>query len=144
MAELNFPRAVDVLNAAYGHMVAWVTQNEAPPIAPRITLATVGDATAPSIAARDAQGNALGGIRLPEMAVPTATNTGVNSGAGYCIRYGSYAAFDDATLKALYPSHDDYVNKVLQATADNVLAGFLLPADANAGVTAAIRSNIGG
>lgn len=132
-----------VLNAAYGHMVAWIERNEAPPFAPRITLTSVGDATTPSVATRDERGNALGGIRLPEIAVPTATNTGVNAGAGYCILYGSYAPFDEATLKSLYPSHDAYVNKVLQATADNVLAGFLLPEDSNAAIMEAIRSSVG-
>lgn len=132
-----------VLNAAYGHLVGWIERDEAPPVAPRITLTSVGEAGAPSIAARDARGVALGGIRLPEVAAPTATNTGENSGEGYCILYGSHEPFDAATLRALYPTHDAYVSAVLQATADNVIEGFLLPLDANAAIQAAIRSNIG-
>jgi hypothetical protein len=45
----------------------------------------------PGIIARDFSGNALGGIRLSQHAVPTATNTGVNGPlTNVCRTYGSY------------------------------------------------------
>ena len=46
--------------AAYDHLARWVTTGRRPPQAPRIPLPV----------ARDADGNALGGIRLPQFAVP--------------------------------------------------------------------------
>ena len=45
------------------------------------------DGERPSIA-RDSFGNALGGIRLAEHAVATATNSGENTGGGFCFLTG--------------------------------------------------------
>lgn len=129
-----------VLNAGYEHLVRWVHDAKLPPTAARIELSTVG---APSTAVRDARGNALGGLRLADVAVPTATNTGVNSGAGFCSLYGSYEAFDAATLKALYPSHAAYVTAVKAAVADNVAAGYVLREDGDATIKAAEASTVG-
>jgi hypothetical protein len=51
----------------------WITQGVAPPPGPRI-------ATTPlfNIVARDQYGNALGGIRLPDINVPTETYSAIN------------------------------------------------------------------
>lgn len=114
------------LNAGYPALVDWITDGTAPPIAPRITLTSIG---AVSVAARDAFGNALGGLRLPAHDVPTATNTGLNSGPGFCLLFGSHVPFSAATLLSLYPTHDDYVAKVTQSVGRNVDAGFVLPFD---------------
>src|SRR5262249_47361937 len=101
-----------VLNAVYGHLVRWVEGGSAPPIAPRIELTSVS----PAVAARDTFGNALGGIRLAQHAVPIATNTGVNAGPVFCILFGSHQPFDDATLAMLYRNHGQYVSAVDRAT----------------------------
>lgn len=132
-----------VLNVGYPYLVRWLQGGEAPPVAPRIQLATIGTATTPSVAVRDARGNALGGIRLPEHAVPTATNTGVNSGSGFCLLYGSHEPFDAATLKALYPTHEAYVSAVTASAQANQSAGFLLTEDADRIVQAAAASTVG-
>jgi hypothetical protein len=134
---------VPVLNAGYVRLDDWVRLGTLPPSAPGIELASVGTTPAPSVAQRDARGNALGGIRLAEFAVPTATNTGVNSGGGFCFLFGSHEPFDAATIAALYPTHATYVNAVKQVVADNVAAGYVLPADGEATVEAAEASSIG-
>jgi hypothetical protein len=95
------------------------------------------------VARRDSFGNALGGIRLAEHAVPIAVNDGVNSGAGFCFLYGSHIDFDVATLAALYPRHSDYVSAFREATRESVEAGFILPGDAEASRDQAERSIIG-
>jgi hypothetical protein len=75
--------------------------------------------------ARDAFGNARGGLRLPELDLPVATytpNNEVNVDAIppilqpaipllnlFCALAGSVAPFDAATLASLYPSGDHYV-----------------------------------
>jgi hypothetical protein len=128
------------LNAAYDHMVRWVAQNIAPPSAPEIEVMTAGP---PVVVARDAYGNALGGIRLPQHAVPIATNTGVNSGPGSCRLYGSFQPFDAPTLETLYPGYDVYVIKVMQAIDENLWRGFMVPEDAIATIRDAIYSDRG-
>jgi hypothetical protein len=128
------------LNAAYDHLVRWVTQNIGPPTAPEIELVTLGP---PVVVARDTYGNALGGIRLPQHAVPVATNTGVNAGPGSCRLYGSSQPFDDATLDALYPGYNIYVIRVMQATDESLWRGFMVPEDAVETIREAVYSDRG-
>jgi len=118
-----------VMKAVYGHLVSWVANGTPPPTAPRIELTSIPPSGA-SIAKRDSYGNAIGGIQLSQMAVPTATNTGVNSGPGFCLLFGASIPFDDATLNLLYPNHGTYVSKVAQANNYNVSRGYILQYDA--------------
>jgi alpha/beta hydrolase family protein len=127
------------LNAATEHLVRWMTDNVQPPLAPEIDV-TLGP---PGVIARDSFGNALGGIRLSQHAVPTATNTGVNSGPGFCVTFGSYQPFDLATLDALYPNHGTYVSQVTHTAHDNQRSGFIVLEDAIATIQEAAQSDIG-
>jgi hypothetical protein len=129
-----------VFNAALDHLVRWVKDGTLPPAAPPIDLTAVGP---PAVMARDEAGNALGGIRLSQHAVPTAVNTGVNSGPGFCFLNGSHEPFDAATLARLYPTHDSYVAKVRESAQKNLKAGYILKADADATIADAERSGIG-
>jgi hypothetical protein len=117
-----------VQNTIYRDLRRWVIQGIEPPRAPPLDVVTLGP---PVELARDEDGNALGGIRLAEHAVPTALNTGVNSGQGFCILWGGHVPFDAATLQARYPSHDDYVEKVARVTLENLRSGYLLLPDAS-------------
>jgi len=128
-----------VMKAIYGHLVAWIVKGTPPPAAPRIELTSLSPATAN----RDAFGNALGGIQLSQLAVPTATNTGVNSGPGFCFLYGSYTPFDQATLDSLYRNHGSYVSNVAHANNYNLSQGYILGFDANANKEEAAHSSIG-
>ena len=129
-----------VFDAAIDHLVLWVKDGKLPPSAPPIDLSSVGP---PAVMARDAAGNALGGIRLAEIAVPTAVNTGVNSGPGFCRLNGSYVPLDAATIAKLYPTHESYVAKVKSVTAANLKAGYILKPEADATIAEAEKSNIG-
>jgi hypothetical protein len=130
-----------VMNAAFDHLVRWVKDGVPPPTAPPIDTTGVGP---PAVAARDKHGNALGGIRLAEHAVPTAVNTGLNSGAGFCRLYGSHEPLDAATIASLYPSHAAYVDAVRDVTLRNLKAGFILKEDADQTIADAERSTVGG
>ncbi|MGE5835567.1 MAG: alpha/beta hydrolase domain-containing protein [Acidobacteriota bacterium] len=128
-----------VMNAALDHMVGWIKNGVAPPTGPDIE--TVG---VPEVIARDGFGNALGGIRLSQHAVPTATNTGVNGPpANACRTYGSYMPFSDQTLAALYGNHGAYVSQVARVTGDNLGAGYIVVEDAEATIREAARAGIG-
>jgi Alpha/beta hydrolase domain len=129
-----------VMNAAFDHLVRWVKDGVPPPAAPSIETTAVGP---PAVAVRDKFGNALGGIRLAEHAVPTATNTGLNTGAGFCRLYGSHEPFDQATVASLYPTHAAYVAAVRDVTERNLKAGYILKVDADQTISAAERSDVG-
>jgi hypothetical protein len=129
-----------ILNAAYDHMVRWVKDSVPPPTAPEIQIQALGP---PVVVARDSFGNALGGIRLSQHALPTATNTGVNSGPGFCRLFGTFQPFDEARLAALYPDHATYLSQVIDATVDSLKSGFIVPEDAAATIHEAWLSDIG-
>lgn len=118
-----------VVAAAIDSLVRWVKEHKRPPTSPRMQIASFGPGNRAEIA-RDAFDLAQGGIRLSQIAVPTAKNVGENTGAGACARWGYHQPFDIETLRALYPSRGRYVEKVVRATLDNLRRGFLLKPDA--------------
>jgi len=128
-----------VWNAALDRLVSWVKYGVDPPSAPDIELVTLGP---PVVIARDSFGNALGGIRLSQLAVPTSTNTGLNP-SHVCLKYGTFQPFDSGTLDALYRNHGTYVSRVAQVTVDNLVSGFIVMEDAEETVRQAARSVIG-
>jgi hypothetical protein len=70
----------------------------------------------------DAFGNALGGIRMPEILAPAATYvTQTNDAAG------RLEPFDAATLKAIYRDDADYAARIRAAADWAVAAGLILP-----------------
>ena len=92
---------------------------------------------------RDADGNALGGVRLPDLAAPLGTHGGQNLPPSRgCMLVGSYTWFattksqressGDARLSVAerYRDRDDYVNRIRAAARDLAQDGFLLPEDA--------------
>jgi len=129
-----------VFDAALDHLVRWAKDGTPPPAAPPIEVTSVGP---PAVMARDEAGNALGGIRLSQHAVPTAVNTGVNTGPGFCRLYGSHEPFAPEKLAALYPTHAAYVAKVKEVTARNLAAGYILKPEADATIAEAEKLTIG-
>jgi hypothetical protein len=130
-----------VLKAALAQLSRWIRGGPPPPHSPRVTMSEAD----PKVIARDEHGNALGGIRLPELEVPTATLSGAGSpgSPGFCILFGSTTPFDDALLARLYPDHDAYV-AAYGAAVDRLLAdGFILEPDAEEAKAAARASNVG-
>jgi Alpha/beta hydrolase domain len=130
-----------VVNAAIHGLARWASGGRPPPRAPRMSVAPGPE---PKIE-RDEFGNGRGGIRLPQLEVPTATLSGEpGGGPGFCALFGFTAAFDAGRLASLYPTHRDYVTKFDRATDRVVRQGFLLPSDAKEAKEAASRSTIGG
>lgn len=125
-----------VLAAAYDHLSGWV-DGVLPPQAPYLEF------TGPFTKARNELGLALGGIQLSQLAVPTALNTGSNSGESFCFLFGTHVPFTDAELSALYASHGQYVSRVARVNDDNVAAGYIVEADAEANKREAARSDVG-
>jgi hypothetical protein len=131
----------DVMDAAFSHLVTWVKDDVAPPIGEPLQVLRMMPEL---VFARDEHGNVLGGIRLAEHAVPTATNTGMNTGANrFCFLYGSHQPFNGQTLQSLYPSHADYLGKVTEVVNKNLADGFILPTAAQRTLREAQQSQVG-
>ena len=122
-----------LVNAGTKELIEWSEGGPTPPLAPR------GQYVNPTTLARNSLGIALGGIRLPEMEVPTGVNLAENSAAGppniypdsaFCILLGQYQPFGEETLSSLYSNYDEYVDKVGANAESLVKQGFLLPEDA--------------
>jgi hypothetical protein len=125
-----------IYNAMWQNMEDTVTSGADPPHGDLIDVA--GGAIV-----RDGFGNALGGIRLPQMDVPIATygphNTvdlslplppGILGLLNlFCVLTGTVTDFDAATLAALYPNNGAYQSPFSQATNTLKNQGFLLSQD---------------
>ena len=128
-----------VESAAIWALNRWVQKGTAPSHAP---LLDVVAGTPPAITL-DAHGNAVGGIRTPQVDAPIATLSGGGQSGVFCNLFGTTTPFDSTTLKALYPKHSTYVTAVKKSKNAAVKAGFLLKVDAAAISTAASKSSIG-
>jgi hypothetical protein len=129
-----------VLKAAISALNEWVRNGTAPPGAPRLEVSS----GPPAAIVRDANGNALGGIRTPQTDVPIAALSGeAQGGVIFCILFGATAPFDDELLASLYPDHETYVAAINEAADRAVEEGFLLAPDADLIKTNARGSDIG-
>ncbi len=124
-----------LVHAALVRLTEWITDGTPPPTAPPITVVS-------GVIQRDAFGIALGGIRLPEMDVPTQTQTGVGNTPGlFCSLFGRTLPLP-VPVSSLYKNHGTYVSPFAEATNDLRTAGFLLDPDAEELKTMAAESAV--
>lgn len=128
------------LNAVWQNVDRWVVDQVPPPHAVQLHVAklaksfeTVGNVSVE----KDHYGNALAGVRSVAIDVPTARWHGSRAGVPRCMRIGFAEPFDQATLRMLYPSHEDYVRQVTEASQRLVAERWLTPADAHSIIEAA-------
>lgn len=112
----------------YEHLVRWVDTGKAPPSAPD---PVVQDGQF----VRDADGNTLGGLRMPEQVAPVAKYTGVGTPSADCTN--AVLPFSQERLDQLYTSHADYVRKYTKAALALVKGGYIDQSDANKLIRAA-------
>ena len=139
--QLTTPRCLKPANNLPAHLIDhaalhalrnWVTTGAPPPKAPRLQRSSWG------FVQDDEQGNALGGLRLPELDAPVsrygmfnnAPTNSIGMWAGFaCIAGGSTTPLSADYLRARYPSDQAYLETYKQA-ADKLLSkGFLRPID---------------
>jgi hypothetical protein len=115
-----------VARAALAALVRWARDGIPPPSMPRLEVNAGGDDFL-----RDEAGNALGGIRTPQVDVPVATLSGLGqAGGSFCALFGTTVPFAADALALRYPDHAAFVdawNLSLDAALD---AGAILPEDA--------------
>jgi hypothetical protein len=149
------------------HLDAWVSHNAEPPASETMPLELAPNEPpalrAPSrlsaaviqVPKRDEDGNALGGVRLPDVEVPIGTNGGQNKPQTFtCMLVGSFLPFPATkaerertndirpSIEERYRGRDDYVNRVRVASQNLIARGFLLSEDAAVIVQEAASSKL--
>jgi hypothetical protein len=104
------------MNSAFNNLYAWVRNNTPPPKAEPIVTEKAGEKDESHVKF-DEHGNALGGVRHPYVDVPIATYYGQSQpldegSAFFCSLAGYKVYFDNAKIQGLYPTREDYLNKV--------------------------------
>ena len=128
----NWLAYTPVYEAAIRHLHRWIKDGVEPPKMPRVQM-KAGDPR-PEVV-RDEHGNALGGIRLPELEAPTASHSGFGTqreGTRFGFLYGAVTDFDSEQLAALYPDSKHYMDAWNAALESLVEQGMILPEDAPA------------
>jgi hypothetical protein len=136
-----------VVKAALHALTRWVRNDAVPPQSPPIRIS---DPASPDPIDRDRFGNALGGIRLPELEAPTATLDGLRNevanpspdAPNFCFLFGHTIPLDGAALKALYPNHAAFVKRFGDAVDALVRDGYWLKAEGDAAKLAAQRAAV--
>ena len=128
-------------DAALDALNRWMSNNTPPADSPLVTVIP----GTPNTIDRDQYGNALGGIRLPQIEVPIGRFIGANAPTSslLCRTSGGFDLFDgelagttpndrwdEPTIDQLYRNHGSYVSAFVQAVDGLVRAGFMLEADA--------------
>ncbi len=123
--SMNRIALIPYYDAALHHLKRWVDGGAPPPSQPQLEFAGEG----PELV-RDAHGIAKGGIRLPQVDAPVATNSSIpitNDFSG-SLR-GSNRPFGAAKLDALYGGEAKYLARFEGAAQRAVQAGVMLPRD---------------
>jgi hypothetical protein len=125
---------------ALDNLITWVTRAEPAPQARRIELAG-------KTVVRDANGNALGGVRTGYLDVATAAvvPTSLNPGGlpgNPCGQIGYQLNFSQQTLIALYANHGDYVNQFVKDAHRLVSERWLLSESASKDTAEAAQSAV--
>ncbi len=112
-------------DAVFHHMQRWVAEGVAPPIQPKIEFAGK-----PPQIVRDEHGIAAGGIRLPQVEVPVATNCAIPRGEGiFALLGGSCEPFPAEKVRALYGDQATYLARFEAAARKAVHEQVLRPRD---------------
>ena len=105
----------------YAYLDRWVSSGKAPPAAPDPEIQN-------GQYVLDADGNILGGLRMPEMEVPIATYRGTLTPSADCT--SAVQPFSSQRLQQLYATHRLYTRAFKRAANGLVKQGFLLSTDA--------------
>ena len=123
-----------VFHTALRDLRRWMLEpNHAPPRSPLLTL------DANNAVVRDADGNALGGIRSPQIDVPIATFSGFGNSPGLCVLFGTTTRFTRTQLVSHYGNVDQYRLRFLLAEARALDSRFVLRDDAGTILNEAAR-----
>lgn len=144
---------VPISRATLLHLIAWVASDVPPPPSRLMPLEPAPEEAMPApgylpgavvlVPRRDADGNDVGGVRLPDVEAPLGTHVALNRPlVRPCMLIGAWSPFaatkaqreavNDArpSLAERYGNRDAYVDRVRAAARAAIAEGFLLPEDA--------------
>ncbi len=127
------------LDAAVRWLDRWVVDGTPPPRAPLLATSHVS----PVVYKLDTHGNAIGGVRTPQVDAPIASLGSQGNSGGFCFLFGSTVPYSAAHIATLYKSHNQFVSAWSRAIDRDQASGFILPADAVELRRAAAASNVG-
>lgn len=139
MGENDFPNDYPyelAFAAIYRHLFRWVRDGITPPTAPRIVVDESMENR------QDAFGNAVGGVRLPQIDAPVCTYYNYSDThmipSGKNGLFGHVVPFAAEKLTELYDSLQQYRAKVEALADEQIGKGFLLPEDRDACIEDAV------
>jgi hypothetical protein len=121
----NTLRFKPVADSALRHVRRWAAEGRSAPSFPRIEV----DGGRPPRIRRDAHGNAIGGIRLPELEAPVAEYRGVATGTGLPPLFGAARPFSDDEVRAMYPTRQVFEVQWQRAVEDLAASEAIRPED---------------
>jgi hypothetical protein len=121
------------MNSAYSNLYTWLKTGTPPPKAQPI-LTEKMEGKDEIMIKLDEHGNAMGGVRNPYVEYPVATWYGQSQpfdeeSAFFCMLAGDSQPFDNDKIKSLYPTREDYVNKVNVMVDNMINVRFLTKSD---------------
>lgn len=136
----DFPNRF-AFDAAWENLDRWVREGVPPPHAAPLSLRPGADRDfhPDSAFVEDGNGNAVGGVRLPAVDVPTARWVGAKSGPFRCLFAGYKLPFDRGKLRSMYGSRENYVAKVRESADQLHRARWLTTEDAARAIEEANR-----
>ena len=126
------------LDAAVYRLNRWVVGGTPPPPAPFLATTHVS----PVIFKLDANGNAIGGVRTPQVDAPIAALGSQGNSGGFCFLFGSTVPYSATHLASLYKNHAQFVSAWARAVHSDRADGFLLPTDATQLLHSAAASQV--
>ena len=114
------------LQAAVYWLNRWVVNGTPPPRAPALATSHVS----PVVFKLDTNGNAIGGVRTPQVDAPIAALSSQGNSGGFCFLFGSTVPYSAAHIASLYKNHAQFVSAWARALHRDQAAGFILPTDA--------------
>ena len=128
------------LDAAIHWLNRWVVNGTPPPSVP--FLATIH--VSPVVFKLDANGNAIGGVRNPQVDAPIAALGSQGNSGGFCFLFGSTVPYSADLLASLYRTHSRFASAWSRAIQGEQAAGYLVPADAVELLHSATASQVAG
>lgn len=126
------------IRAAIHAVHRWLREGTPPPRQPR--LAKIGN---PAELPRDVHGNALGGIRWPDLEAPLGTHVGVSPDAGLASLAGRTTPFPVEKVRILYRNRETWLERYQHAVGHLLNARLVLADDAHAMLAHAATLDIG-
>jgi hypothetical protein len=123
-----------IVSAGIDNLVRWIKGFGAPSPAPRIVRESDG------LPIFDADGKAVGGIRLAQFTHPLAFFLARNGGSPFCAISGHHRFYTVEELETLYPDRRDFLRGVIGTTRYNLEKGYILWPEAKQTVAEAFKA----